>query len=357
MAIPSGLGAQWCALDETTYGVAPTLTAAPFTIFDTDSLALVKAPKESAGIYAGGLVAPAARRVITQYSVTGGAPVDVPQSGLNPWLYRMMGSFGQAKAALAQDGTTGAYSAVHALGPLAGHSFALQAGKPGIDGTVSPFTYTGMKISEWELSAAVSDIAKLQFTFQGRNELHGSWKDPLNASVPSLVSYSAPAKGVLSWVGGTLYYGGTATTSGGVTTLTSPTVAANIKGPMSFKLTRALDLARWAPDVAPFRNEPLDNGLAVPSGQFEVEWNPSFPYLAAFETDAPTSIGLQFTGPSIGTGSDFSSLEIIVPHVRLDAAPVPVSGPQVLTQVIPWTGLDDKTNNVVQATYWTLDSA
>ena len=34
-----------------------------------------------------------------------------------------------------------------------------------------------------------------------------------------------------------------------------------------------------------------------------------------------------------------------------------LDGKPVVTQTIPLTGLDDGTNNVIQATYWTLDSA
>ena len=45
----------------------------------------------------------------------------------------------------------------------------------------------------------------------------------------------------------------------------------------------------------------------------------------------------------------------MMPNVRLDDAPVGIPGPAVLTQTIPWTVLDDGVNNILQATYWTLD--
>src|SRR5215469_5908167 len=109
MGLPSGLASQWYAKDETTYGVAPSLSGEVFTIFDSDTLELKKTPKEGAGIYAGALVAKSARRVVTEYMVQGGTVADLPAQGLNKWLYRMFGSFGQAKAVLTQDGVTGAY--------------------------------------------------------------------------------------------------------------------------------------------------------------------------------------------------------------------------------------------------------
>lgn len=357
MPLESGLGAQWCALDEVTYGVAPALTAAPFFIWDSDTLDLVKGTKQSAGIYSQSRYPHAARRVAETYAVTGGLKGDLAQRGLNPWLYRMFGSYGQTKAALTQDGVTGAYSAVHVDGPLDGHTFTVQKGAPGVDGVTAPHTFTGCKVADWTISCAMDAIAALELTVQGRNRLAGSWKDPLNGSVPSLASFTAPPGGVFHWVGASLVYGGTPTTSAGVTTVSGGTVAGNIKGPMSIKNTVPVDTSRYSPDVAPFRNEPVQNGISSVTGSFTVEWLSTSAYLAAHDADTATSLELQFTGPAIGTGTDTASLAILIPNIRIDTAPVPVPGPAVLDQAVAWTGLDDGTNNRVQATYWTLDSA
>ena len=353
----SGLATQWCAADEETYGVVPSLTGAPFYIWDSDSLALAKTTKQSTGIYAGAQYPTASRRVVTQYSATGATTGDLAQRGLNPWLYRMLGSYGQAAAALTEDATTGAYKAVHAPGALDGHSFSLQAGAPTVDtGTVEPFTYSGCKVADWTLTATEGDIVKLALTIQARNELSGTWTDPLNASVPALADYDEPPGGVFHWVGAQIIVGGTPSTSGGVTTVSSGVVAGNIKGPFSVKQTAALDLTRYAPDVAPFRNEPVEDGLRATTGQFVVEWLSTDTSYAAYQEDTATSIAYQFTGPAIGTGADVASLEVLVPNIRIDSAPVPRSGPAVLTETVSWTALRDGVNNPVQFTYYTLDS-
>lgn len=357
MPLESGLGAQWCALDEVTYGVAPALTAAPFFVWDSDTLDLVKGTKQSVGIYSQARFPNASRRVAETYAVQGALTGDLAQRGLNAWLYRMFGSYGQTKAALTQDGTTGAYLAVHAPGAPDGHSFTVQKGAPGVDGVTVPMTFTGCKISDWTISCAMSDIAKLQLTVEGRNRLAGTWKDPLNASVPSLVPFTAPPGGVFHWVGAQLITGGTATTSSGVTTVTGGAVAGNVKGPLNIKVTTPLDGARYAPTVAPFRNEPVQSGIGSVTGQFTVEWLSTSTYLAAHDNDTPTAVALNFTGPAIGTGSDFSTLQLLVPNIRIDTAPVPIPGPAVLDQAVSWTALDDRVNNVVQATYYTLDTA
>ena len=356
MTLRSGLGGQWAVIDEATYGVVPSLAAALFYAADNDSLKLKKTPKQGAGIFAGSLAPRASRRVITEYSAAGALPMDLPQRQMNTWLYRMFGSYGQTPAALTEDASTSAYSATHNLGPIEGHSFALQKGAPTVDGTTVPISYSGCKVSEWEISATMGEIAKLTLTIEARNEIAGSWKDPLNASVPALQAFVPPPGGVFTWVGGKVLYGGTPTTTAGVTTLTSPTVAGNIKGPISVKCTRPLDLTRYAIDVAPFRNEPVQNALSQPSGSFGVEWLSAQTYYAAYQADTATSIELQFIGPAIGTGADFSTLSILCSNIRLDGDSPSIAGPAVLEQVVPWSVFDDATNNVIQATYWTLDT-
>lgn len=359
MGLPSGLGAQWCFVDETTYGVAPSLSSAVFYACKSDSLELHKTTKQGTGIFKGSIAPRASRRVATAYAVKGAVPMEVPERQFNPWLYRMFGSYGQSAAALTQDGTTGAYSASHFLGDLTGHSFCGQKGAPTVDnGTSEPFTYVGCKVQEWELSVAMNDLLQLTLTIEGRNELNGSWKDPLNGSVPSLQSYTAPVTGsVFRWTGATVYYGGTPSTTGGVTSLTSPAVAGNVKGPLSIKVTRPMDLERYSPEVAPFRNEPIQNGLTQIAGSMTVEWLSSETYLAAYRADTSTAIEYQFVSEAIGAGSDVATLSILASNVKLEGESVKIPGPEVLTQAVPWTVLDDGTNNILQATYWTLDSA
>lgn len=358
MGLPTGLGAQWCFKDEATYGVAPSLSGSVFYAVDNDTMELKKGTKQGTGIFQGSLAPRASRRVVETYAAQGAVVMDCPERQLNPWLYRMMGSYGQSNAALTQDAGTGAYKAIHALGDLTGHTFCWQKGAPTADNaTVVPLTYTGCKVQGWDLSCAMSDILKLNLTIEGRNELAGSWKDPLNASVPTLQAYSAPVAGtVFRWVGASVYYGGTASTTSGVTTLASPTLAGYVKGPLSIKCTRPMDTSRHAPDVAPFRNEPLQNAVTQIAGSMTVEWLSSETYLAAYQADTATAIEYQFTGEAIGTGSDVATLSILAPNVRLDGESVKVPGPQVLTQTVPWVVLDDGVNNILQATYWTLDS-
>lgn len=356
MAAASGVAAQWCAFDEATYGVS-LLTTPKFYACDSDGLKLRKVPKDGSGIYAGAQFETANRRYALEYSAGGPLPMDLPERGLQQWLYRMMGSFGQSNATLTQDLTTGAYKAVHAPGFLDTHSFTLQAGRPDIGGTVSPATYVGCKVADWEIACTMGEIAKLTLTIEARNELFLAWKDPLNGSVPTLQSFVAPAGGAFRWVGGAIHVGGTPSTTSGVTSLAGSTLAGHVKGPISVKYQRVLDLQRFAIDVAPFRNEPLTNGRSNVSGQLVTEWLNSDVWEAAYQSDTATALQYTFVAEAIGTGSDFATLDILCPNVRLNGDSPSVAGPQILTQTVPWVARDDSVNNVLQLTYWTTDSS
>jgi hypothetical protein len=358
-ALRSGLAASLTSpVTEVTYGVAPTLTGTKFSAFKSETLELKKTPMQGIGLLSGKLYGQAVRRVVTNWSAGGGIVMDLPARGLEQWLYPMFGSYGQTAAALTQDLSTGAYQAVHAPGPLEGNSFAVQEGIPAADnGTIEPFTYVGCKISDWELSVKTGEIAQLVLTIIARNELGGAMNsDPLNVSLPGLVAYSAPAAGaVFHFLQGTLYTGGTVSTTSGVTTVASPTIAANVRS-ASVKHTVPLDDQRFFLGNGGFRAEPLQNGLRSITGQLEIEWLSSEQRYNAFAADTPTPLQLTFLGPGIGSGSDHSTLSILIPDVFLDGDSPKVGGPEVVVEALPYTGLDDGVNNVIQATYWTLDT-
>jgi len=355
--LASGLATQWVSQDETTYGVTPTWASPPATIFDSDTLELKKTPKQSQGIYSGALAPRSARRVVTEYRVQGGTVGDLPTQGLNTWLKRMFGSYAQANATLTQIGVTGVYKGIHYLGPLEGKTFALQKGVTDITGTTVPVTEVGCKVVEWEISAAMGEIPKWTQTIEGRSELQtGGVTDPLNGAVPTLQTYTAPPGGVFTWNQGALLYGGTAGTASNITTITSPTAAGNIKS-FSLKVTRGMDLERFSPELAGFRNEPLQNTWTLITGQFVVEFLSTAAYYGAYANDTAVAFQMNFTGPVIGgSGSNHSLLGLLMSNIRLEGESLKVPGPGVITQTIPISVFDDGTNNILQATYQTIDT-
>jgi hypothetical protein len=356
--VNSGIGAQIIMAPETTYGVAASLAAAQPYEFNNESLALKKTIVQGKGLHAGGLHNRGARRVLTNYATAGSIAMDLPTRYLNQLLYQMFGSKGQANAALTEDGVTLAYKAIHAPGSMLGSSMTIQKGVPSVDGTVAnPFTYVGQKMVDWEIAVATGAIATLTTNWDGRNELGGAGNnDPLNASVPALGTFTEFANNnVFHFRQATLLTGGTCTTTSGVTTVAGAVVAGNVRS-ANVKYTFKLDTSRYFLGSAGFKAEQIENDYRDITGQFVVEWLNNEAMYNAFLADTPTALELQFQGPLIGTGSDHSSLTILIPQVFLEGEAPKVGGPAVVTQTVPFTGLDDNVNNPIQATYYTLDT-
>ncbi len=68
--------------------------------------------------------------------------------------------------------TTGAgpYTHTASPGPLTGKAMTVQVGRPDLGGTVRPFTYAGMKVASWEITANTGEIAGLSLNLRGMTE-------------------------------------------------------------------------------------------------------------------------------------------------------------------------------------------
>lgn len=359
--VNSGIGSQIIMTPEGAgnYGVAASLSSALPYEFNSETLELKKTIVQGKGLHSGGLFNRAARRVLTNYAVTGGITMDLPTQYLNQLLYQMLGSFGQAPAVLTEIGTTGAYSATHAPGSLKGQSMTIQKGVPSVDGTsANPFTYVGMKLTEWTLSVATGAIATLATTWDGRNELaNGTQGDKLNTAVPALGPYDeAATNSIFHFREATLYSGGTVTTTGGITSVSGAVPLGNVKS-AEVKCAMKMDISRYFLGSAGFKGEPIENDYRDITGQFVIEWLDSESMYAAFAADTPITLELTFDGEPIGDGTNSSSLSILIPKVFLEGDSPKVPGPGVITQTVPFTGLDDNVNNAIQITYVTIDAA
>lgn len=366
--VNSGIGGQLVYAPETTYGVAASLASAQPLEFNSETVELKKTIVQGAGIHSGGLHNRAARRVLTNYAVSGGVNMDLPTQYLNGLLTQMFGSKGQPLATLTEDGTTGAYKAIHQPGSQLGSSLTLQKAVPAVDGTAPlPHTFTGIKITDWTVSVATGAIATLALTVDGYNEIAGTAAtgnpngDPLNTyPAPALAAWNeAATNSVFHFREASLLSGGTLATSGTgsstYTTYTGGTALGNVKS-AEIKYALKMDTARYFLGSAGFKAEPIENNWRDITGQFVIEWLSSQAMYQAFAADSPLSLQLTFTGPVIGTGTDTSSLSILIPRLYLEGESPKINGPAVVTQTVPFTGLDDGTYAPIQATYWTVDT-
>jgi hypothetical protein len=383
MAYPvvgSGLDSQLSAVAESTYGVAPSFSAARSYEFKTETLELKKTTVQGQGLAAGHLYDRTKRRVLTNYDVSGAITMDCPTRQLAFWLQNMVGSFGQSLATPVQISSTGVYYSVHqgiggqqTTGGLLSNSFAIQKGVPDISGDIYPFTYVGCKLSDWEIKVSVGAIAEMTLTVDGRNELAGAYpnggigssNDPLNASTPALATWGVPTSGIgeqlfhfkeaTVYTGGTPSWGAAPYGSGNIVSLSGESTASNVKD-CDIKHSVKFDNSRIFLGSSGFKAAQIENGFRSITGSMTVEWQSGEALYNAFAADTTTSLELKFTGPAGAGGSNYL-LDIIIPNIKLDGESPKIPGPGVITQAVSFTGLDDETTVPIQFTYQSEDTA
>src|ERR1017187_389857 len=379
MAVGSGIASQLVYLPETTYGLAPqttpgTLNANSTLEFNSETLELKKTTIQGQGLHAGGRYDRALRRVLTDYQVAGGVVMDLQTRKMGNLIQAMVGSFGNTPATPVVTGVTG-YTSVHApaLGGFTGHSLCFQKGVPSTDGVVEPFTYVGCKITDWEIACATGALAKLTLTIDGRNELNASGNIALetgafsgNATNPGLVSYvnlpsdtsvfhfreASLVQGAVSVTSGTLAAGPMINAIGSTAPIANVTAA-------SVKQTIGLANNRFFFGNNGFKSEPIENVFRKLTGSMTAEFGSAETMSAAYANDTKISLQLQFVG-NVGiagsTGPIYPTLTILIPAIYLEGEAPKVSGPGIVNTTVPFTGLDDQTNNPLQITYVTADS-
>lgn len=368
--VGSGLAGQLVALNEGTYGVAPTLTSPRTYEFKNETLALKKNIVQGQGLHGASGTLPlydrTLRRVLSTYTADGGIVMDLPGNQLGFWLQAMIGSYGQSLATPAQLSTTGVYKQVHQPGSLQGDSICVQKGVPATNGTVEPFTYVGGKVESWTITCEVNQISELQLTLDFRNELAGAFPnggaaasgDPLNSATPALATpaYSSGMQ-LFHFREATLSSGGTPTLGGGVVSLVGESAVGNVKK-ATVSHSVGLDKTRYFLGNQGFKSEQLENAFRKINGTFDIEFLSSEAMYSAFAGDTTTSLELNFVGPIIGTsGTNTMLLDIIIPNVKLEGEAPKIAGPGVVVQNVAWTGLDDQSTTQIQFTYQSTDSS
>lgn len=361
MAVGSGIATQVVYKPETTFGVAPSLASTIESLeVKSETLEMQKTTVQGQGLHAGGLYDRARRRVLTNYDVQGGITMDLQTRHLGNLLMYMVGSFGYTLVTPTQIGATGIYKSVHwpVAAGMQGKSLCIQKGIPDVTGVVAPFTYTGLKVTDWEISCSTGAIAQLAVNFNGRNELGGAGNsDPLNGSVPALATFALPTNGLgtqeFHFRQATILTGGTPTVAANIVGLTGATAAANVQS-ASIKQTMTYDTNRYFLGGGGFKAEQLENGFRNISGQLTADWLSAGSYYSAFSADTTTSLQLTFTGPVVSTSNYL--LDIIIPNIKFDGESPKAGGPQLVQQAMSFQGLDDETTTPIQIIYQTEDT-
>lgn len=158
MALKSGMAAQLGVKAETTWGtfVAPTR----FYPLISESLTEEIDRLESEGIIAGQRVLRSEQWAAGNVDVGGDIQTELYQQGMGALL----------KACFGAVATTGAGPYTHTFTPgdLTDDHLSVQVGKPDVAGTVQPFSFYGMKVTDWELSIEAGGLVMLTTSLVGK---------------------------------------------------------------------------------------------------------------------------------------------------------------------------------------------
>ena len=349
----SGLSGQVGTVPEVTYGTPVTVTH--FYEFLSENFLFNPAFLDGMGLKAGQAYNRATRTVVSQFDVNGDltmehtsgeAPNAVADSMGYWWKYALGSAFTTPTVVV---GT--AYQQVHTNGSKAGQFLTVQVGRPQISGvTVQPFTYTGVKITDWEFSCNDNQIAQLKVTCDGQNE----------GTATSLAAASYPTpNGLFSFANASvLTLGGTATTTAGVTSVASGVALGSRVTGIVMTGSTPMKVDRYGLGNAGLKGEPIENAIPTITGTLTTEFYSRTELYDVFKANTTQPLQLDFTkfdsagndANGAAAGANPYRLSIILPSVRFKTANMNIAGPDVIPQTIGFQAYDDGggSNPVIQ---------
>jgi len=334
MPIGAGLSAQIGVAKEVTVGTI--VTPSRFYEFGSESLSLQKSIVQGQGLRAGIQYARRSRRAYTTKSAGGDVSLDVSTRGMGLLFQQMLGS---STSALLSGST---YRQIHTPGNLTGMSMTVQKGVPQTDGTVKPFTYNGCKVTGWELACAVGGFLTLSLTLDAWNE----------TTATPLATAAYTDSNVFHFAQGTLYLGGTVSTSSGLASVAGGSAVATVKS-ATVTGSNPLKTDRFFFGSG-VKAEQLENDYRTVGGSLTAEFTDQATIYDVFAADGAVALRLNFVGADAGGVTP--RLEVLIPSISFDGESPQVGGPDVVELSAGFSGLYDGTNATVQVVYETADT-
>jgi hypothetical protein len=310
-------------IDEVVYGTA--ILPTKFFEFTDEGIEGKYERIDSEGIRPGTRVLRSDRFAVNPKGAEGDVKMEVQSSGFDFWLKHMLGGVNVGTPA----GGFTTYTAT--LGDLNGKSFTAQVGRVDNTGTLTPFTYEGGKVKEWELTNAVDELLKLSVTTDFAKETIGAGTGAYAAATPTYVANTK----LFSFAGGTVTVGGSAFQI----------------SDFSLKASNGLKDDRYFIRNTGKKSEPLESELRKYEWSIKGEFGGTTQInrvAAAIASGAVADITVLWDGP------DNSQFKVQMPFARFDEGPVSVGGMDVVSQDLSGIALTDGTASPVTITYKAL---
>ena len=292
----SGIEAQLGLAEEADYNTPVTVTR--FHEFVSEGLKFEQKRIDSKGLRAG-------RRTIHRWApgtqkVSGPITMELAPGGLGLLL----------KHAIGGGTTAGAGPFEHTFIPASrdGESLTLQLGRPSIDGTLNPFTYSGVKIPSWSLKASIDEYVMLTLNTYGAAEESDGNVIPLAEAV-----YPADDDPFI-------FSEATITIGGDTECFTEIE--------LNYETAMKTDRYFMCPGSGRVPDEPLDNGDIVVGGSLSGDFD-NLALYNIYKTNVEVPLVLTFEN-STGLSLVFTL------NVRFDGENANVEGPELLEESIPF---------------------
>jgi hypothetical protein len=243
-------------------------------------------------------------------------------------LKQMLGS----SAVPAQIAATAAYRQIHHNGDVAGKSLSVQFGFPETTGTgtVQPFTCNGCKITQWEISNARNDMAKLRYTIDG-------WDISTAIALATAVyPTSVVAPGLnepLRWNCLSVKIGGTASLGSGLVSIAGGTEVAGCRG-VSSKGVLPIRTDGFFSGGNGSKSEQLlaGDGFQEFTTELDLEFQSRTQVYDVHAAYSSFPLEVTWIGKTAIEGANFGKLSIIYPQAKLKTGTPNVNGPAGLEQ-------------------------
>jgi hypothetical protein len=343
-SFPSGLGASFGFTTEGTVGTMTT-SSMRWVRPDKAPFALKKTIAQSTGLHQG-LFEEGKRRAYVQREGGGTISMDLIDKQLGLFFQHALGAWsGTGNGTITQVGGSAAWLQNFYPGDTTGKSLSVQLGMPFTNGTIQPLNYPGCKILDFTISCQRGGLAKVDATIDGWDE-----QTSTGYAAPSFV-----ASDVYSFNQMTVKFGGTPSTTSGVTSISAGAVPTGLVDNLSIKVTNPMKVDRFQQGTQT-KQEQLPNNFRQIEVSFDIEWAAVADVYTAFAADTSTAMEITWTG-GIAGGSNHFFVDIIIPQLFFEEASPPLDGPDVITQKVKAKGLDNGADNQIQLQYQSTDTS
>ena len=337
MATGSGLDAQFGYKFESTYGTGVTVDV--FNDFNKESLKLDQKWTDPQGLAAGRLYPLIGRIAQTTRVVSGGVDMDFSVKSMGRLVKLMIGSSVTTPTLVSGS----AYKQVHASGGLVGLSQTWQFGRPQRDGTVKPFTASGVKCKGWTISSKVGELVGLSMDVIG--------KDLVTSTALATASYTAGNE-IFRHNDLVVKLGGTASTGSGIVSVSGGSTASTVINGVDVKSDNPLSESYGTSATI---QTPNQNGMAKTTIDLDGEFTLQSELYDVWRAGTAMPVQLTWTGSTISGGA--YTLDIIASACKISDDDVNVDGPDILPEKASLIVGSDGVNNPLQITLISTDSA